>query len=59
MLQVACNAILAITSARVLRTIGSKRTAFCGVSFLATGEILAGFSVNNVGALFVTAGVIL
>lgn len=58
-LAVACNAILAMISARVLRSLGSQRTALCGVSFLASGEILAGFSIHNIGALFVTAGVIL
>lgn len=57
--QIACNAILAIISARVLRSLGSQRTAFCGISFLAGGEVLAGFSVHDVGGLFVTAGVIM
>lgn len=58
-LAIACNALLAVISARVLRSLGSQHTAFCGISFLAAGEILAGFSVHNVGGLFVTAGFIM
>ena len=56
---VACNAILAILSARLLRSLGSRLTAAAGICFLAGGQILSGFSVNNLGGLFVTAGVIM
>ena len=49
-IAVACNAILAIISARILRSLGSRLTAFAGVSFLAGSEILSGFTVHNVGA---------
>ena len=58
-LAVACNAILAILSARVLRSLGSRLTAVVGISFLAGGQILSSFAVHNVGDLFVTAGVIM
>lgn len=58
-LAIACNAILAISSARVLRSLGSRRTAFCGMGFFVAGELLASFSVRNVGGLFVTAGLIM
>lgn len=56
-IAIACNAVLAIISARVLRSLGSRATAFAGVSFLAGSEILSGFTVHNIGGLFVTAGV--
>ena len=58
-LAIACNAILAISSARLLRSLGSRLTAFCGMGFFAAGELLASFSVHNVGGLFVTAGLIM
>ena len=54
-ITVACNAILAIVSARILRSIGSRLTAFCGIGFLAGGELLSGFSVHNIGGLFVSS----
>ena len=58
-LAVACNAFLAILSARFLRGLGSRLTAILGISFVAGGEILSSFTTHNVGGLFVTAGVVL
>lgn len=58
-ITVACNAILAISSARVLRAIGSRRTAFAGITFLGGGQILSGFSVHNIGGLFFTSGIVM
>lgn len=55
-IAVACNAIFAILSAKILRSLGSRRTAFLGVGLLAAAQILGGFCVHNVGGLFVTAG---
>ena len=58
-ITVACNAIFSVLSARVLRSLGSRKTAFVGITFLAMGEILAGFSTKNIGGLFVTEGVVM
>lgn len=58
-LAVASNSIFAMVSARVLQSFGSRMTAALGVCFLAGGEILSGFTVDHVGGLFVTAGVIM
>ena len=57
-LAVACNAIFSVPSSKVLRSLGSKVTAFIAVSFLATGEILSGFTTQHVGGLFACWGVI-
>lgn len=56
-LAFACIAFLALVNARVIRLLGAKRTAFLGISTLASGEILSGYCTHTVGGLFVTAGV--
>ena len=58
-LTIACIAMFSIFSARLLTTIGSRRTAYCGICFLASGEILSGFTVDNIGGLFITAGLVM
>lgn len=58
-ITIACNAIFSVLSARVLRSLGSRRTAFLGIALLAGGEILAGFCTKNIGGLFVTEGVVM
>ncbi|WPH00321.1 putative monocarboxylate transporter [Acrodontium crateriforme] len=57
-LTIACNAFLAIISAKVLRSIGSRNTALLGILFLASGEIFSSWSVENVGGLFALTGVV-
>ena len=57
-LTIACNAFLAIISARILRSIGSRNTGLLGILFLAAGEIFSSWSVNNVGGLFALTGVV-
>ena len=54
----AVMAFLAMPSARLVNTIGTQRTAILGMLFFGVGETLAGFAVNNVGGLFVTAGLL-
>ena len=54
-ITIACIAILAMVSARIQRSIGSRLTAFCGIGFLAGGELLSSFSVHSVGGLFVSS----
>lgn len=58
-LTCACISLLAIVNARVIRLLGARNTALLGISLLALGEILSGFSTHNIGGLFFTAGVIM
>ena len=51
-------AFLAILNARLIQLLGARRTAFCGISTLALGQILSGFLTHNIAGLFVTAGVL-
>jgi hypothetical protein len=53
-LTTACVAFLAVMNARIVSGMGAQKLAFLGVTLLGIGEILAGFAVNNVGALFAT-----
>ena len=53
---VTCAAILALAGARVLRLLGSRATSILGILLLAIGQILSGFTTNNIRGLFVTAG---
>jgi MFS family permease len=53
---VTCAAIMALAGARILRLLGSRTTSILGIIFLATGQILSGFTTNNIGGLFMTAG---
>ena len=46
-------------NARVIRKIGCRNTALVGVILLGSGEVLSGWSTENVGALFFTAGVVM
>ncbi|KAH8904855.1 MFS general substrate transporter [Coniochaeta sp. PMI_546] len=58
-LTVACIAFLAVANARIVSNMGAQKLGFLGVTLLGIGEILAGFAVNNVGALFATVGVVM
>ncbi|KAF2810889.1 MFS general substrate transporter [Mytilinidion resinicola] len=53
-----CIAVLAIFNARIIRAVGARWTALLGVLLLGLGEVMAGFAVKNVAALFGTIGVI-
>lgn len=57
-LTTACISFLAVLNARVIRKLGSRVTAILGVSLLGFGEILSGFTMKNVGGLFMTVGVV-
>ena len=58
-LAVACIAILAIINAGLTRALGARRVSMAGISLVALGEVLSGFSMDNVGGLFVTTGIIM
>ena len=51
-------AFLAILNARLIQLLGAWKTAVCGISTLALGEILSGFLTHNIAGLFITAGVL-
>ena len=55
---VTCAAILALAGARILRLLGSRTTSILGILILATGQILSAFTTNNIGGLFMTAGLV-
>ena len=58
-LATACISFLGIINARVIRKLGLRKSALCGIFFVGLGEIISGFATHNVGALFVTAGVVM
>lgn len=58
-LTVACIAFLAVANARIVSSMGAQKLGFLGVTLLGLGEILAGFAVDNVAALFATVGVVM
>ncbi|KAG9571095.1 MFS general substrate transporter, partial [Aureobasidium melanogenum] len=56
---VACNAMFSTTSSRIVRALGSQRTAMLGMGLISLGEILSGFCTKSVAGLFVCTGLIL
>ncbi|KAJ7162825.1 major facilitator superfamily domain-containing protein [Mycena filopes] len=57
-LTVSCISALALVNARLIRFLGARRTALLGVFLLGLGVLLSGFATGNIGALFVTSGLI-
>jgi len=58
-LTVACIAFFAVANARIVTEIGAQKLDFLGVTLLGIGEVVAGFAVRDVGALFATVGVVM
>ncbi|KAF7554877.1 hypothetical protein G7Z17_g2590 [Cylindrodendrum hubeiense] len=58
-LSTALISALAIINARVIRWMGSQRTAMLGVSFLGLSAITSSFAVKNIAGLFFTSGILL
>ncbi|KAJ5920181.1 hypothetical protein N7516_011039 [Penicillium verrucosum] len=58
-LATACISFLGILNARIIRKLGTRRSAMAGVFFLGLGEVLSGFSAMNIGGLFATAGIVM
>ncbi|KAI0147633.1 major facilitator superfamily transporter [Xylariaceae sp. FL1272] len=52
-------AAVATLNSRLMRMIGVRYTGMLGITFIGLAQILAGFSVKSVPALFVTEGVLL
>ncbi|CAG8893162.1 unnamed protein product [Penicillium egyptiacum] len=58
-LATACISFLGILNARIIRRLGTRRSALAGVFFLGLGEVLSGFSAMSIGGLFATAGIVM
>lgn len=58
-LATSCIAFFAIVNARLVRRLGARNSGIVGCLLFSSGQILSGFAVNNVGGLFVTAGVMM
>ncbi|KAJ5412502.1 uncharacterized protein N7487_006861 [Penicillium crustosum] len=58
-LATACISFLGVLNARIIRKLGTRRSAIAGVFFLGLGEVLSGFSAMNIGGLFATAGIVM
>lgn len=58
-LTVACIAILAIASAKLVSVIGARNSGLLGIGLLGLGELLGSLTTQNVGGLFATVGVLM
>lgn len=58
-LAAALIAALAIVNGRVVRRFGPRNAGLLGVALMGLSEVFSSFSVNNVGALFATSGVMM
>ncbi|KAH6655837.1 major facilitator superfamily domain-containing protein [Truncatella angustata] len=58
-LSAALISALAIVNARIVRRLGSRRTAMIGISFVGLSALTSSFAVKNIGGLFFTSGVLL
>ncbi|KAF4547769.1 Aspyridones efflux protein-like protein 5 [Elsinoe fawcettii] len=54
----ASMAFLATISGRGVKAMGARVSAMLGVGMIGFGEIMSGFAVRKVGALFITAGLL-
>ena len=58
-LSASLTSAFAIVNARLMRKLGPRKTAICGVVLLGGSMVLSGFAVGSVGGLFCTAGVLM
>lgn len=58
-LMVAGTPLWSVFVARAVRKLGTRISAFVAISLLSSGYILSGFATRNVGALFVTTGLLI
>lgn len=58
-LQAALISALAIANAQLIRWAGVRTTSLIAAAFLGGSELLASFTVENVGGLFFTSGVLM
>lgn len=57
-LQAALISALAIANSTVMTRLGARWTAVLGAAFMGVSEVLAGFTVDNIGGLFFCSGVL-
>lgn len=57
-LTTTCISVFAVSNARIIRKIGARYTGLVGIFLLGGGELLSSFSTHNIGALFVTTGMV-
>jgi MFS family permease len=50
---------LAIINSNIIKRFGSKAVLLVGVTILGLGEVLSGWTVNNIGGFFVTVGFVM
>jgi len=58
-LDAALISALAIVNSRFIRGVGVRASCMLGVGLMGASEILSGFAVKNLGALFFTSGVLM
>lgn len=58
-LAAACISFFGILNGRIIRKLGTRWSAIGGIFLLGLGEVLSGFATNNIGGLFMTAGVLM
>ncbi|PSN73321.1 major facilitator superfamily transporter [Corynespora cassiicola Philippines] len=51
-------AALALLNARIMRSFGPRKIAMLGIVLMATSDLLSSWTLNTVGALFATSGVL-
>lgn len=51
--------VMAMLNARIIRRVGTRRTAVAGISIICVAQILSSFATESVPGLYVTAGVML
>lgn len=57
-LQAALISALAIVNSTVMRRLGARWTCVLGAAFMGMSEIMASFTVHNIGGLFFCSGVL-
>lgn len=57
-LNITCCVIFSLLSIRFIRLVGARHAALAGIVLLGVGELASGFTADNVGGLFGTAGVV-
>lgn len=56
---IAGTAAFAVPNARLIRTIGARKTAFLGISVMGLAQFLSSFTMKSIGGLVFTAGVVM
>lgn len=57
-LAISLISAMAIVNSRLVRQVGTQRTALLGIACIGFGQILGSFALRNVAGLFLTSGVV-